>query len=110
MKNLLLLIFVLTYGQIVSACPISGGETACVANIQPDTLSPIQTQTPLALQQREANQFKETPSNINQSREIKPVQTRNFGSNSNEYGYNSSCQFGVCLNTGTPKIFRQKNN
>ena len=33
---------------------------------------------------------------------------RNFGQQETDYGYNASCQFGVCNQTGVPQLFPPK--
>ena len=100
MKKLIALTFILTLYPAYGACPINGD--ACIAEFPPiqletapNNISPPQPPKP----------FTGTPSTMDLSREIKPAKIRDFGSNNTEYGYNSSCQFGVCMDTGTPKNF-----
>ena len=108
MYKILLLIFILTSFPAYASCPIDGISNSCVAEIQPVTLPPLQSSSPLP--QKQLKLFTETPSTLDISREIKPAKAREFSSNNTEYGYNSSCQFGVCMDTGTPKIFTQDKN
>ena len=35
-------------------------------------------------------------------------QLRNFGQSPSDFSYNASCQFGVCMDTGSPKLFNQR--
>ena len=36
------------------------------------------------------------------------TQLRDFGQKPTDFSYNSSCQFGVCNQTGAPKLFNQR--
>ena len=108
MYKIVLPIFILTLFPVYASCPVDGSGESCVAEIQSQILPPLQPSSPLP--QKQSKLFTETPSTLDISREIKPVKSRSFGSNNTEYGYNSSCQFGVCMDTGTPKIFQQDEN
>ena len=108
MKKILLLIILTSY-PVFAACPIDNLLNSCVAQFQPDIAPPMQPQPPLQPSPKQKS-FAETPSNMDISREIKPIKDRYFGSNNTEYGYNSNCQFGICQNSGTPKIFGTNNN
>lgn len=101
MKKILFLTVILVSLPTFAACPIDGD--ACVAEFQSEPLpmpAPINPKEPT-----KPNEFVATPSTMDISREIKPAKNREFRSNNTEYGYNSSCQFGVCMDTGTPKNF-----
>lgn len=111
MKNLLFLIAILSIIPAFASCPIDGNSSACIAEFQ-QTSIPDVTQNPALLSTpAPANTFSATPPIIDTEREIGPTKNlRNFGTTSQDYGYNSSCQFGVCMETGTPKTFRQNQN
>ena len=104
MKKLLLLILILTSYPVFAACPVDGTTNACIADIE---RTPITEPTQTLMPQMEAKkEFSATPSNIGVEREIQPEKgVRDFGPNNQNYGYNSSCQFGICRTTGTPKNF-----
>ena len=105
MKKLIALTFILTLYPAYASCPINGD--ACIAEFPPIQLEA----TPNAMgPPPPPKSFASTPSTMDLSREIKPTKTRAFGSNNTEYGYNSSCQFGVCMDTGTPKNFTKESN
>lgn len=100
MKKIIILTIILTLYPACGACPINGD--ACIAEFPPIQLesTPSNINPP-----KMPKPFTSVTSDIDLSREIKPAKARNFRSNNTEYGYNSSCQFGVCMDTGTPKNF-----
>lgn len=105
MKNLTLLVFILTSYPVFAACPIDA--SSCIAEFQQlQTLQSAPMQTPKNISPKT---FSPIPSTTNLSREISPTNTRMFGPTDEDYGYNSSCQFGVCQKTGTPKTFSSKD-
>lgn len=102
MKKLLFILAILTSIPAFAACPID--STACsIAQFQ----EPMQ-QT--FSKESNINEFSQTPET-----RLKPAQNnadknlREFSSRPTDYGYNSSCQFGVCSNTGTPQLFQMRN-
>lgn len=107
MKFLLFLIFTITSVPVFAACPIEGDS--CIAEFQPVQLAaPIKMSIPTNSTVKE---FSSTPSNMNLEREIDAeTNLRKFGPQSQNYGYNSSCQFGVCQTAGTPKTFVPSDN
>ena len=53
--------------------------------------------------------YSETPeTNLNPKENHITKQLRNFGQSQSDFSYNSSCQFGVCMNTGAPQLFNQR--
>ncbi len=106
MKKILPLILILTSYPVFASCPIS--DSACIAEYQQ-----TQSSNPLTMpipKNSSANTFVPTPSATSLKREIAPARgLRMFGSTDEDYGYNASCQFGVCQNTGTPKTFSPNN-
>ena len=110
MKKLFLLFVILVTCPVFAACPIDSEGAACAAEFQnnlPDIIQPKSVPS----SQPQANIFSETPAAVNSDREMQPSKNlRSFGANNQDYGYNSNCQFGVCMDTGMPKIFPSQNN
>ena len=107
MKNLLFVIIsiLITYPAF-ALCPIDMEGASCVASESPSSIPVLRPteQKPSALQP--TTDFLETQSNVEFSREIQPTKNlRKFGVSNQNFGYNSNCQFGTCLDTGTPKTF-----
>lgn len=103
MRKLSFLIVILISLPVFATCPIDGISDACVAGT---TALPNLMPSESAIPSNSSNKiFTETPSTSDITREIKPIKTQNFGVTGQDYGYNSSCQFGVCMDTGTPKNF-----
>lgn len=101
MKNFLISIFVLVSYPVLAACPIDGIGDSCVAEFNP---IPSLQSIPV---NRNPNNFTRPFQGVQDttpiSREISPIKSsRQFGPTSQDYNYNSSCQFGICRTTGTP--------
>ena len=109
MKIFPVLIAILISYPAFAACPIDGINDACIAEFQAlPNISPAQ---PSLIRRNSSKEFTSTPNAItldNQDLSGKPLRT--FGPTTSDYGYNSSCQFGICRNTGTPKNFEGQNN
>lgn len=105
MKYLTIIALIFTVLPAFSACPIDG--EACIAEFQPTITQPINK----TMQNNVTSKsFVPTPSATNLKREVTPQKgLRMFGPTKEDYGYNASCQFGVCQNTGTPKNFSPNN-
>ena len=104
MKTFLFLTAVLISYPVFAACPIDGITDACIAEFQAiPNITPIQ---PKLIQRKPMGEFISTPSGISvEKQDLSGKPLRTFGPTSNDYGYNSSCQFGICSNTGAPKNF-----
>lgn len=104
MKNLLILSLILTSIPAFAACPIDGDGSACIAQFSRQPLQ--QTYAPNS----NVKEFSRTPeARLNPARVNAPTtELRNFRQVPNDYSYNSSCQFGVCNQTGTPQLFQQR--
>ena len=101
MKNIIILIAILTLPTYAS-CPIDGLADSCVAEFNPvPSFNPIpNNRNPEAFNKP----FQGTANTTPISREIGPKSNlQNFGPTIQDYNYNSSCQFGICRTTGTPK-------
>lgn len=104
MKKLLILSFILTSLPTFAACPIDGDGAACT--IAQFSRQPMQqTYSPKS----GIKEFSGSP-----EARLKPAQVnapstelRKFRQVQDNYSYNSSCQFGVCNQTGTPQLFQQ---
>ena len=108
MKKFLLLILILTSYPVFASCPIDGITDACVAEFSPvPSLNPIPAnRNPEGFSRPFQGVVNTTPI----SKEIGPSnKTREFGPTTQDYNYNSSCQFGICRTTGTPKSITGEN-
>lgn len=106
MKKFLIAICILISGPVIAACPIDSETNACsIAQFSQKPLVPTYSQG------SGLKEFSGTPeARLKPAEAVKPqVQLRSFGPQSTDYSYNSSCQFGVCSNTGTPQLFEQQN-
>ena len=106
MKFILIFLVILTSHQVFAACPIDTTD-ACVAEFNPvPSLNPIpMNRNPNAINKPFQSIVNTTPT----TKEIGPNNTRTFGPTSLDYNYNSSCQFGICRNTGTPTSITGEN-
>ena len=101
MKKILLLILILTTYPAFAACPVENMSGACIAEFK--TMPLAAPMTPILPASPSVREFSPTPPRVGIKREIEPTRSlRMFGPTSSDYGYNSSCQFGICQNTGTP--------
>lgn len=96
-------LFVLTSHSCFASCLIDDIDTACsVAGLR----APLNNSF---------SQDSHTPDlSDNPDVKLKPPenkitsQLRDFGQQPSDFSYNSSCQFGVCNQTGAPKLFNQR--
>jgi len=111
MKKLIYIIVLLTSYPVLAACPIDGNTNACIAESQTLFQNTPQTLSPKLFSPNSAIKFKDTPESAKNEQEILPEKNlQSFGVNNQDYGYNSSCQFGVCMDTGTPQNFPGQQN
>ena len=105
MVKILFLIVIIAASPAFAACPIDSNSGACVAEFQSNIQDIILPERTLSSPAK-PKEFSGVKENIPKEEEINPAQNRrDFGAKGNDYGYNSSCQFGVCPDTGTPKNF-----
>ena len=91
---------------VFASCPIDTEGAACVAEFQSGKIQDVIPQESILSSPAKPKEFLGVKDNTPPEEEIEPAkEIRDFGPNSNDYGYNSSCQFGICPNTGTPKNF-----
>ncbi len=105
MKKLLILSFILTSIPAFATCPIDGDGAACIAQFSRQPFQ--QTYAPKS----GIKEFSGTPeARLNPAKVNAPqTELRNFRQVQNDFSYNSSCQFGVCNQTGAPQIFQQED-
>lgn len=109
MKKLLILIAITLSNPVFAACPIDNEGAACLAEFQKLNIPALPEFSPQMPNTPSAGNFSETPATVDSSREIQPKKNlRSFGANSQDFGYNSNCQFGVCLDRGMPRIFPEE--
>jgi hypothetical protein len=100
MKKFIVLFLLSLSVPVFGACPIDGSSTAC-------SIASFQNERPLdsAYENPSSKTFEPTPSGLKPA-EVTPQKTlRTFGQQESDYSYNSSCQFGVCNQTGAPRLF-----
>ena len=107
MKKILIITVILTSSSAYAACPIDGTTNSCsIAEFQQQ--QPMQrTYSPAA----SINEYSETPeTRLKPTLNDRPHQhLRDFGPQSTDYSYNTSCQFGVCNPSGAPQLFENRN-
>ena len=105
MKKFLSILSVILISSSVQAnCLIDDIGTAC--NIS-EFRKPINTSYGRGSQIQNYSDTPETQLNPKENKVTK--QLRNFGQSQSDFSYNSSCQFGVCMDTGSPQLFSQRN-
>ena len=111
MLKLLFLIVILTAYPVFASCPVDIEGGACVAEIQPTKIQDIVPPESMLSSPATPKKFTGVKDNIPAQKEIEATKNlRDFGANNRNYGYNSSCQFGICSDTGTPKNFPSDKN
>jgi hypothetical protein len=101
MKKILVLSLIFFAVPVYSACLVDGNSCS-IANFQSETEMSTQSKS---------STFSPTPSAdrdpLKEPTISKPL--RGFGQQESDYSYNSSCQFGVCNQTGAPKLFPNRS-
>ena len=106
MKKYLTLIVILASTSVYASCPIDGFTDSC-------SIAEFQRARPLQKSYAPAATIKEfsgTPdARLRPSQNDLPSkQLRDFGPQTGDYSYNTSCQFGVCNPSGTPQLFENR--
>ena len=106
MKKLLITLAILSSGYAYAACPIDGLSTSC-------SLAEFQQQQPMQRTYSPKSTIKEfagsPEARLKPSQNNEPSQNlRDFGPQPADYSYNTSCQFGVCNDSGTPQLFQKR--
>ncbi|MCQ2738991.1 MAG: hypothetical protein MJ237_02050 [bacterium] len=98
-KNFAIIILTLIATPVIASCKIDDGS-ACIANVRtsPDAVQTIRTSGPSGF----SADIKTTrPAD----KKLTQKGTRAFRPNPTDYGYNTNCQFGICTDSGMPKVF-----
>ena len=106
MQKFLIISFILASLPCYSACPIEEGATSC-------SIAEIMEPQPFARTYGSGSSIKEfsdTPeARLKPSQNNLPSkQLRDFGPQTADYSYNTSCQFGICNPSGTPQLFEKR--
>ena len=103
MKKFLILSALLFAIPTFAACPIDGSETVCQLPGFREQVEPIYNH------KSNISEFSGTPAG-----RLNPVdrsdigqQIRQFSPAESDYSYNSSCQFGVCMQNRSTPLFQQ---
>ena len=106
MKKFFLIAVFLT-SPVFAACPIDGTTDACIAEFKSFSAG----SSPAAMKNETNKNFVGVEPLTGTDRNVKNTdKLRNFSPTIQDYSYNSSCQFGVCRTTGTPKTFTDKED
>lgn len=88
-----------------AACPVNNETTVCTLPGFREQLSPTYSQ------KTNINEFADSP-----EVRLRPIQrddiqqqTREFAPAESNYSYNSSCQFGVCMQNRAKPLFQQQS-
>ncbi len=104
MKKFLIISVFFSLMPVYAMCPVEDGATVC-------TLPGFREQLPPTYSQKtNINEFAESPEvrlNPIQRDDIQE-QTREFAPVESNYSYNSSCQFGVCMQNRMKPLFQQR--
>lgn len=103
MKKFLIFALFLTSTPIFASCLIDGSSTACSLSERRKELKTTFSTKPSIEEFSDMPDVRLTPmKNENETRIL-----REFGPKTSDYSYNSSCQFGVCYDSGAPTKFYQ---
>lgn len=105
MKKIIILSLILTSIPVFASCPIDSDGAACsIAQFQREEFVPIYSP------KGGIKEFSATPeARLNPAKVDAPEkELRKFRQQETDYSYNSSCQFGVCNQTGAPQLFPTK--
>lgn len=103
MKKYLILSLMFLMGSAYAMCPVENGETVCSLPGYREQLTPTYNANPTINQFSGEPEARLTPINKNEVHE----QFRNFAPAESDYSYNSSCQFGVCMQNRSTPLFQQ---
>ncbi len=105
MKKILIIAGISLVLPSYALCSIEDGTTVCALPGFREQLAPTYSQ------QTNINEFAESPEvrlNPIQRNDLQ-TQTREFAPAESNYNYNSSCQFGVCMQNRTKPLFQQQS-
>ena len=104
MKKVVFLIAITLTLPTFAACSIEESTSCSIAEFRQTQFVPTYDTKPAI------PEFSDTPDvRLNPvSENIVEKQLRSFGPQPSDYSYNTSCQFGVCNNSGAPELFRNR--
>ena len=105
MKKFLISAVILISSPVFASCPVDGTETACsIAQIREPMMPTYQTDSMI-------NEFADSPEARLAPANNNAVesQLRDFRPQNKDYSYNSSCQFGMCLQDRSDTLFQNRN-
>ena len=107
MKKLFLILTLTIALPSIASCPIDNENTSC------SIASKIQTSQPMERTYSQKSTIKEFAGSpevrLKPSQNNRPSQNlRDFGPQTVDYSYNTSCQFGICNPSGTPQLFEKR--
>ena len=105
MKTLLIFFAIISILPAHALCPLEDGATVCTLPGFREQLEPTYSQ------KTNISEFAETPEvRLNPiNRDNLQEQTREFAPVESNFNYNSSCQFGVCMQNRAKPLFQQKS-
>lgn len=106
MKHFFIAICLLISIPTYAACLIDAENSSC-------SIAEFQQQQPMQRTYSPKSQIKEfagsPEARLKPSQDDRPRQElRSFGPKPGDYSYNSSCQFGVCYDSGAPQLFENR--
>ncbi len=105
MKKFLILSVILISAPVFASCPVDGSATSCsIAQIR-EPMSPTYQTTPNISEFSGSPEARLAPANNN----AVESQLREFRPQNKDYSYNSSCQFGMCLQDRSDTLFQHRN-
>lgn len=106
MKKILMLIVFLTFSSANAACLLDEETTACsIAKIQqPQPMQRTYSPTSTIKEFADVSEVRLKPSQNN----TPSKNLRDFGPQTADYSYNTSCQFGICNPSGVPQLFERR--
>ena len=105
MKKLSIILMLRSFMPVYAACPVEEGAMVCTLPGFREQLAPTYSQ------KTNISEFTDSPEvrlNPIQRDDIQE-QTREFAPQESNYSYNSSCQFGVCMQNRIKPIFQQRS-
>ncbi len=105
MKKILLFVILLISATQISfaTCPIDGNETVCSLPGFREKVSPVYNPSSNLKEFSGSPEARLHPLDRSDIRD----QAQSFAPNQYDYSYNSSCQFGVCLQNRDTPLFQQ---
>lgn len=103
MKKFIVMLAFLFALPSYATCPIDSGETVCSLPGFREQVSPIYQTTPFMGDLNDQPDTQLAPTKRNEIEQ----QFRQFAPSGSDLNYNSSCQFGVCMQNRSTPLFQQ---